>query len=139
MIGAQSLQGRLSLPRAVALREVAAGISVGILAAVAAMGHGMIAFAPLGPDAVGLGMAAALASSVVAGVMMAMLGSTRPLVGNTSASTALLTGSLLAALQPASIAAGMVLAMLVALLAAALIFLAAVLRLGQWATFVPTP
>jgi SulP family sulfate permease len=139
MTSVRSIKARLDLPGVVARREIAAGLGVGVLAAIAAMGHGMIAFAPLGPAAVGLGMAAALASSVVAGVMMAMLGSTRPLVGNTSASTALLTGSLMAAAQPPSIAAGMLLAMLVALLAAGLILLAAVLRLGRLATFIPTP
>jgi SulP family sulfate permease len=122
-----------------ARRQVAAGLSTGILAAITSMAHGMLAFAPLGPGAVGVAMAAALVSSVLAGLAMALLAGSRPLVGTTTASTSLLVASLLAAAQPASVAEGMALAMLLSTLAACLVLAVARAGLGRLAGLMPTP
>lgn len=120
-------------------RNVAAGVNTGFLCAVLAMTHGVMAFAPLGPEAAAIGMAAAIATSVLAGLAMALLGDTRPLVGTTTASTALLMASMLGAAQPATIETALLLAQLVTALAAVLILLVGWTGLGRLAGLMPTP
>lgn len=120
-------------------RDIAAGLSTGILCVILTMTHGAMAFAPLGPEAVAVGVAAAMAASALAGLAMTLLGDTRPLIGMTSASTALLMASLLGAAQPASFETAMLLAQLVAALAALLILLVAWTGLGRLAGLMPTP
>ena len=120
-------------------RNVAAGLSTGILCAILAMTHGVMAFAPLGPEAVGVGVAAAMVTSALAGLAMALLSDTRPMVGTTTATTALLMASLLGAAQPTTIETALLLAQLVTALAAVLILLVGWAGLGRLAGLMPTP
>ncbi len=120
-------------------RELRAGANAGLVAAAQTLTHGMLAFAPLGPSAAETGLAIALASSAAAGVCVTALASTRPLVGTTTASTALVTGSLLATARPATVEAGILLAMLLALLAGLLMIAMARLGLARLALHIPAP
>ncbi len=121
------------------LREARAGANAGLVAAAQTLTHAMIAFAPLGAAAAETGMAIALASSAASGIAVTALAATRPLIGTTTASTALVTGSLLAALQPGSVAAGILLAMMLATLAGLLILAAARIGLARLALHIPAP
>lgn len=120
-------------------RELGAGANTGILAAAQALTHGMIAFAPLGPEGAAFGMAAALAASAVAGVVVAWLGSSRPLVGTTTAATALVTATLLATMGPLPMGQGILLAMLLAVLGGATMVLLGLSGFARLAALAPTP
>ncbi|MCC7284104.1 MAG: SLC26A/SulP transporter family protein [Acetobacteraceae bacterium] len=119
--------------------EIAAGVGTGIVVSAQALTHGMIAFAPLGPAAAGFGLAAALAASVAAGLAATLFAASRPLIGTTTAATALVTAGMLAAAQPATAQAGVLLAMLLAVLAGALMLLLLAARLAPLATLIPAP
>jgi MFS superfamily sulfate permease-like transporter len=121
------------------LREAGAGTHAGLVAAAQTLTHAVIAFAPLGAASAETAMAVALGCSAAAGVCVAALAATRPLIGTTTASTALVTGALLAAMQPASVAAGILLAMLLALLAGLLILVLARTGLARLALHIPAP
>jgi sulfate permease, SulP family len=120
-------------------RNVAAGLSTGILCAILAMTHGVMAFAPLGPEAVSIGIAAAIVAAALAGLAMALLSDTRPIIGTTTASTAVLLASMFSAAQPSSIESAFLLAQLVTALAGVLILLVAWAGLGRLAGLMPTP
>lgn len=119
--------------------EARAGLHAGILAAAQTLTHGLIALAALGAAGVVFGMAAGLAASALAGVAMALFGATRPLVGTTTAATALLTAGLLAAAAPAGIGHAVLLAMLLAAGAGLLMLILAATGLARLAALVPTP
>lgn len=121
------------------MRELSAGFNTGLLVAVQALTHGLVAFAPLGPAAMGFGMSAALATSAAAGVLIAVLGSSRPLIGTTTASTALITASVLGAAAPATMGAAIALAMLLALLAGVLMLGMTRAGLARAAALIPAP
>ena len=74
----------------------------GLVTAIVAVPHclplGIIAFAPLGPDYAGLGAAAGMVSSLVAGSVAALFGSSRLLVGGPRVSSALLMAATLSVL-----------------------------------------
>lgn len=134
------MQGVGDAPRDAGLpREIGAGVNTGLLVAVLALTHGLIAFAPLGPEAMGFGMSAALATSGAAGALVALLGSSRPLIAATTASTALVTSSVLAAAEPATLGAGIALAMLLALGAGLMMFGMMQAGLGRAAALIPAP
>ncbi len=119
--------------------EARAGLQAGIIAAAQTLAHGMIAFAALGPAGVAFGMAAGLAASALVGLAIALLGATRPLIGNTSAACALIAGTLIAALQPLGAGQAVAIAMLLAGLAALLMLTLALTRLARLAALMPTP
>ncbi len=119
--------------------EARAGLHAGILAAAQTLTHGMIAFAALGAAGVAFGMAAGLAASVAAGLAIALLGASRPLIGTTTAATALLTAGLFAAMRPAGLGEAILLAMLLAGLAGLLMLVLSAIGLARLAGLVPTP
>ncbi|WP_372623571.1 SulP family inorganic anion transporter [Falsiroseomonas sp.] len=121
------------------MREAGAGASTGLVVAAQSLTHGMLAFAPLGTGATATGMAVALAVSAAAGLCVAALAATRPLIGTTTAATALVTGSLLAAAEPDTPGAGILLAMLLALLAGLLMLVMVRSGLARLASHIPTP
>jgi MFS superfamily sulfate permease-like transporter len=120
-------------------RELRAGGNAGILAAAQTLPHGLIAFAPLGPQGVAFGMAAALAASAAAGVAVALFGSSRPLIGTTTAATALVTAGLLTAMGPISLGQGIMLTMLAATLAGGLMLALGASGFARLAALTPTP
>jgi MFS superfamily sulfate permease-like transporter len=120
-------------------REAGAGATLGLITATQSLVHGLIAFGTLGPEAASLGIAAALAASAAVGLVVASLSATRPLAAGTSAITALVTASFLAAAAPASLAEAMALAMLLAGLAGLLVLAASAAGLGRLAGLVPAP
>jgi len=119
--------------------EARAGLHAGILAATQTLTHGLIAFAALGAAGVAFGMAAGLAASALAGVAVALLGASRPLVGTTTAATALVTAGLLAAAAPASLGHAVLLAMVLTAAAGLLMLALAATGLARLAALVPTP
>ncbi len=119
--------------------EARAGLHAGILAATQSLTHGLIAFAALGAAGVAFGMAAGLAASALAGIAVALLGATRPLVGTTSAAASLVTAGLLVAAAPASMGHAVLLAMLLAAAAGLLMLALAATGLARLAALVPTP
>jgi SulP family sulfate permease len=119
--------------------EARAGLHAGILAATQTLTHGLIVFVALGAAGVAYGMAAGLAASAVAGLAIALWGASRPLVGTTTAATALLTAGLLAAAQPAGLGHAILLAMLLAGMAGLLILALAATGLARVAALVPSP
>ena len=121
------------------LREGGAGTHAGLVAAAQTLTHAMIAFAPLGAAAAETAMAIALAASAAAGLCVAALAATRPLIGTTTASTALVTGALLATMRPATVEAGILLAMLLAALAGLLVLALARTGLARLALHIPAP
>jgi MFS superfamily sulfate permease-like transporter/CRP-like cAMP-binding protein len=124
---------------AVVAGEAKAAFGFGLVVVTQALVHGLVAFGALGPRAAAAGMAAALLASAAAGVVTGLSASTRPLVAGTSAITALVTASFLAAAEPASLAEAMALAMLLAAAAGLLLLLAAAAGLGRLAGLVPAP
>ncbi|UPY38854.1 SulP family inorganic anion transporter [Sediminicoccus sp. KRV36] len=120
-------------------RDLRAGGNAGILAAAQTLTHGMIAFAPLGPQGVAFGMAAALAASAAAGLAVALLGSSRPLVGTTTAATALVTAGCLTAIGSVPLGQGIMLAMLLALLAGGLMLALGLSGFAGLAALTPSP
>ncbi len=119
--------------------EARAGLHAGILAATQTLTHGLIAFAALGAAGVAFGMAAGLAASALAGLAMALLGASRPLIGNTTAATALLTAGLLFAAEPASLGHAILLAMLLAGTAGLLMLALAATGLARLTALMPSP
>lgn len=118
--------------------EARAGLHAGILAAIQTLTHGMIGFAVLGAAGVAFGIAAGLAASALAGVAMAVSGASRPLIGTTTAATALLTGGLLAAAKPAGLGETVLLAMMLSGMAGLLMFGLARTGLARLAALMPT-
>jgi MFS superfamily sulfate permease-like transporter len=126
-------------PWRVWLREAGAGSNAGLVAGAQTLTHGVIAFAPLGLGMAETGLAIALASSAAAGLCVTAFAATRPLIGTTTASTALVTGSLLAAARPATMEAGILLAMLLATLAGLHMLAMARLGVARLALHIPAP
>ncbi|WP_207538717.1 SulP family inorganic anion transporter [Sabulicella rubraurantiaca] len=120
-------------------QEAGAGVSTGLVVAAQSLTHGMVAFAPLGVAAAATGMGVALAVSAAAGLCTAALAASRPLVGTTTAATALVTASVLVTAEPVTPAEGILFAMLLALLAG--LFMLAMARSGiaRVASHIPTP
>ena len=77
-------------------REVQAGLQAGTVASVQALTHGIIAFSAMGATGIAYGMAAALAVSGAAALSMALIGRSRPLVGTTTAASAIVVGVVIA-------------------------------------------
>lgn len=119
--------------------EARAGIHSGALAAIQSLTHGIIAFGALGAAGVAFGLAAALAVSAVAGVCVAWLGRSRPLVGTTTAATALVIGTTLTAAAPASLGQAVAIALPLVLLGGALMLLFAMTGVARLAALIPTP
>lgn len=119
--------------------EARAGLHAGILAATQTLTHGLIAFATLGTAGVAFGMAAGLTASALAGLAIALFGATRPLIGTTTAATALVTAGLIGAVAPATAGQAALLAMLLAGTAGMLMLGLAVTGLARLAALIPTP
>lgn len=119
--------------------EARAGLHSGALAAIQSLTHGIIAFGALGAAGVAFGLAAALAISAVAGVCIAWLGRSRPLIGTTTAATALVIGTTLAAGAPASLGQAVALATWLVLMGGALMLLFAATGVARLAALIPTP
>ncbi|WP_210324476.1 SulP family inorganic anion transporter [Chelatococcus reniformis] len=116
-----------------------AGLDAGLSVAAQSLTHGMIVFAPLGAGMAPFGMAAALAASAAVGLMVALLGSSRPLIGTTSSSTALLAAAFLAASHVATPEAGVLLAMLLAFGAGLAMLALAFTGQARLAGMIPSP
>ncbi len=133
--------------RARAPAEIAAGCAAALLSLPIILANGAIAFAPLGPDAVAAGAAAAILTAGVSGVLLGAFASSRPLAGGNSSAISLSLSAMLAAcvsagLLPASavgVGAATLLVAAVTLLAGLLLALAAQLHLARAATLVPYP
>lgn len=123
----------------IALNEARAGLHAGALAAAQTLTHGMIVFAALGAAGVAFGIAGAFAASALAGIAIALFGASRPLVGTTTAATALVAGSVVAAAAPATLAEAVLLAMLLTGGAGLLMLLFAGVGFSRLAALVPTP
>jgi MFS superfamily sulfate permease-like transporter len=119
--------------------EARAGLHAGVLAGTQTLTHGIIAFAAFASAGVAFGMAAGLAASALAGLSAALLGASRPLVGTTTAATALVTAALLAEAAPAGLGQAVALAMLLAAVAAAAMLALAASGLARLAALMPTP
>lgn len=78
--------------------DLAGGLATAVVAVPHCLPLGVIAFAPLGPDYAGLGAAAGLVSSIVAGIVTGLFGSSRILVGGPRVSSALLMAATLSVL-----------------------------------------
>ena len=122
-----------------ALAETRAGLNTGILSAVQSLTHGLIAFAPLGAAGVGYGMSAALAASAAAGFWTAVRGSSRPLIGTTTAATALVSAALLTSQGPLGMGEAVLLAMMLAAIGGLLMLALAAGGLGRLAALIPAP
>lgn len=119
--------------------EARAGLSAGILAGTQTLTHGLIAFGMLGATGVAFGMAAGLAASALAGLAVALLGASRPLIGTTTAATALVTAGLLASAPEAGPGQAVLLAMLLAGAAGLIMLALAATGLAKLAALMPTP
>ena len=119
--------------------EARAGLHAGALAAAQTLTHGMIVFATLGAAGVAFGVAGAFAASALAGIALAVFGASRPLIGTTTAATALVAGSVVAAAAPATLGEAVLLAMLLTCGAGLLILIFAGAGFSRLAALVPTP
>lgn len=119
--------------------EARAGMTAGILAAIQSLTHGLIAFGMFGPQGVAFGMASALVVSLVAGLAMAFIGNTRPLIGTTTAATALVLASTISLAGPPGFAEAVAIAIQVSLLAGLLVLFLSWSGLARLAALVPTP
>jgi MFS superfamily sulfate permease-like transporter len=88
----------LGYPRQWACGDLMGGLVTAIVAVPHCLPLGVIAFAPLGPEYSGLGAAAGLVSSIVAGIVAALFGSSRILFGGPRVSSALLMAATLSVL-----------------------------------------
>jgi sulfate permease, SulP family len=119
--------------------EARAGLHAGALAAAQTLTHGMIVFAALGAAGVAFGIAGAFAASALAGMAIALFGASRPLVGTTTAATALVAASVVAAAAPATLGEAVLLAVLLTGGAGLLMLLFAGVGFSRLAALVPTP
>jgi MFS superfamily sulfate permease-like transporter len=117
--------------------EARAGLHAGALAAAQTLTHGMIVFATLGAAGVAFGVAGAFAASALAGIAIALFGASRPLIGTTTAATALVAGSVVAAAAPATLGEAVLLAMLLTCGAGLLMLIFAGAGFSRLAALVP--
>lgn len=125
-------------------RDGLAGSIAAIVTIASLLTLGLLAYAPLGHTAIGVGMQAAFVSAAVGGLVVALLGrATMPSAGPSSAST-LILASLIAQLAPEvhsadAIGAVVVVAAACVVMAGALQLLFGALRLGSLVRLVPLP
>jgi SulP family sulfate permease len=124
------------------IRESLAGLAGTMATLAVPLTLGLLAFAALGPSAAAVGIPAALATTVVAGITFALGGrAAMPAAGPSSATALILSGLVIGLVQDAAAdtAAVVAIAGLAVVLSGALQVLLALLGLARLARFVPRP
>jgi SulP family sulfate permease len=129
------------------LAEVAAGIANGLGALPSIIVTGLVAFAPVGPDATGASIIAAFLATVLAGAVVSAFAGTRGLIGAPSSTLAIVVAGVLAVLVhrgivptgAQGIGPALAISMLLVLATGALQAAAAALGVGRLVPLVPYP
>ena len=123
--------------------DLSAGVSSALVAVPVAIGAGLVAFAPLGPEYASVAVQAGLVTAVMGAILSALFASSRYTVGGPSAAVSLLLASGLAQFITAKDApfTGQVLAVtgVLTLISGLLILAMGALKLGRVVKFVPRP
>jgi SulP family sulfate permease len=119
--------------------EVAGGLAAALLALPGAVGNGLVAFAPLGPEHAAAGAVAGLTGAIVLGAVAALLGGTPGLVSAPSGPAAAMLTALAAHLAATDPARAPVLLLTAGVLAGAIQLGFGALRLGTMVKFIPYP
>lgn len=127
----------MSNPRA----DFSAGLASAMVSLPVAIGGGIIAMAPLGPDYVSLGVKAGLVCAVVAAIVTAIFGSSKYSIGGPSASTSVVLAAALTQFSGSAPTVSQIalLMALVVTLSGILMVLAGAMRWGSMIKFIPRP
>ena len=118
-------------------REAQAGLQAGMVASIQALNHGIIAFAGVGAAGVAYGMSAGLAVSGAAAIAMALIAHSRPLVGTTTAASAIIVGAVIASAGPETLAQAIAIALAMVAIAGALVVTLAATGLARITAMMP--
>lgn len=118
-------------------REAQAGIQAGLVASIQALNHGIIAFAAAGAAGVAYGMSAGLAVSGAAALAMASIAHSRPLVGTTTAASAIIVSAVIASVGPDSLSEAVAIAVAMVAIAGALMLTLAATGLARITVMMP--
>ena len=128
--------------------DISGGISAALVSLPKSLAYGAIAFAPLGPSYLGLGLIAGIYSSVVVGFFSSVFGGTRVMVSGSRASTALIFAAMLTQIMafdlPEAVAANRAafalgIVFLTIFLSGLFQMLFAALKMGALVNYVPYP
>jgi SulP family sulfate permease len=119
--------------------ELGAGLAAALMALPSALGNGLLAFAPLGPEHAAAGAVAGLTGAVVLGLVAALLGGTPGLVSAPSGPAAAMITALAAHLAATDPGRAPVLLLATGLLAGVVQLGFGALRLGTMVKFIPYP
>jgi SulP family sulfate permease len=119
--------------------ELAAGLAATLMALPAALGNGLLAFAPLGPEHAAAGAVAGLTGAILLGLVASALGGTPGLVSAPSGPAAAMLTALAAHLAATDPARAPVLLLATGLLAGLFQLGFGALRLGTVVKFIPYP
>jgi SulP family sulfate permease len=119
--------------------ELGAGLAAALMALPTALGNGLLAFAPLGPEAAASGALAGLVGAVVLGGVAAVLGGTPGLVSVPSGPAAAMLTALAAHLAATAPASATTLLLTTVCLAGLIQLAFGALRLGTVVKFIPYP
>lgn len=128
---------QMSNPRA----DFSAGLASAMVSLPVAIGGGIIAMAPLGPDYVSLGVKAGLVCAVVAAIVTAICGSSKYSIGGPSASTSVVLAAALTQFSgsaPTMSQIALLMAVVITL-SGILMVLAGAMRWGSMIKFIPRP
>jgi SulP family sulfate permease len=119
--------------------ELGAGLAAALMALPAALGNGLLAFAPLGPEHAAAGAVAGLTGAIVLGLVASLLGGTPGLVSAPSGPAAAMLTALAAHLAATDPGRAPVLLLAAGLLAGLVQLGFGALRLGTMVKFIPYP
>ncbi|MES2265003.1 MAG: SulP family inorganic anion transporter [Pseudomonadota bacterium] len=118
------------------------GLAATIVSIPAAMGYGIIAFSPLGPEYAAQGISAGFLSAILGGLLSSLLGGAPGMLSGPKAPLAILFATVIAhylALIPGAAGAAVAMALITVLLAGVLQVLFGLFRIGNLVTWIPFP